>query len=106
MARSIPAPHGHHNLPTHATALVGRDRDVASLSQLVLSDVRIVTLTGVGGCGKTRLSLAVAACLTGSFKDGVRLVELASVTDQLLVGQAVALRYGMEVVGPVPEKYA
>ena len=54
MARSAPALHGHHNLPTHTTALVGRDREVADLHQLLLSDDgRLVTLTGVGGCGKT-----------------------------------------------------
>ena len=51
MARSARVLHGHHNLPTHATALVGRDREVADLRQLLLSDDgRLVTLTGVGGC--------------------------------------------------------
>src|SRR6266568_4390158 len=58
MACSAPALHGHDNLPTNATALVGRDREVTDLRQLVLSaDGRLVTLTGVGGCGKTRLAL-------------------------------------------------
>jgi non-specific serine/threonine protein kinase len=91
MARAAPVLHGHHNLPTHATALVGRDREVADLRQLLLSDDgRLVTLTGVGGCGKTRLALGVAASLIGSFKDGVRLVELAAVVDPALVPQAVA----------------
>src|SRR5438270_6236773 len=72
MARSAPALHGHHNLPTHATALVGRDREIADLRQLLLSDDgRLVTLTGVGGCGKTRLALGVASSLIGSFTAGV-----------------------------------
>jgi predicted ribonuclease YlaK len=72
MASSVPALHGHHNLPTHPTTLVGRDRETASLCQLVLSgDGRLVTLTGVGGCGKTRLALAVASSLMDSFKNGV-----------------------------------
>jgi hypothetical protein len=54
MARLAPVLHGHHNLPTQATGLVGRDREVVDLRQLVLSDHgRLVTLTGVGGCGKT-----------------------------------------------------
>ena len=53
MARTAPVLHGHHNLPTHTTAFVGRDREVADLGQLVLrDDGRLVSLTGVGGCGK------------------------------------------------------
>jgi predicted ATPase len=96
MAREAPALPGHHNLPTHATALVGRDREVADLRQLLLSDDgRLVTLTGVGGCGKTRLALGVASSLIGSFKDGVWLVELAALADPLLVPQAVASVLGV-----------
>jgi predicted ATPase len=96
MARSAPALQGHQNLHTHATALVGRDREVADLHQLLLSDDgRLVTLTGVGGCGKTRLALGVACSLIGSFKDGVWLVELASLSDPLLVPQAVASVLGV-----------
>jgi predicted ATPase len=96
MARLAPVLHGHHNLPTQATGLVGRDREVVDLRQLVLSDHgRLVTLTGVGGCGKTRLALAVASSLIGSFKDGVWLVELAALADPLLVPQAVASIFGV-----------
>ena len=96
MARSAPALHSHHNLPTHATALVGRDREVADLRQLLLSDDgRLVTLTGVGGCGKTRLALGVASSVIGSFKDGVWLVELAALADPLLVPQAIASVLGV-----------
>ena len=87
---------GRHNLPTHATALVGRDREVADLRQLLLSDDgRLVTLTGVGGCGKTRLALGVASSLIGSFKDGIWLVELAALADPPLVPQAVASVLGV-----------
>jgi predicted ribonuclease YlaK len=82
MARSAPALHGQRNLPRHATALVGRDREVADLRERVLSDDgRLVTLTGVGGCGKTRLAIGVASSLIGLFKDGVWLLELAALTD-------------------------
>ncbi len=96
MARSAPALHNHHNLPTHATVLVGRDREVADLRRLLLSDDgRLVTLTGVGGCGKTRLALGVASSVIGSFKDGVWLVELAALTDPQLVPQATASVLGV-----------
>jgi predicted ATPase/DNA-binding CsgD family transcriptional regulator len=96
MAHLATAMKGHHNLPTHATALVGRDREVANLRQLVLSDDgRLITLTGVGGCGKTRLALGVASSLIGSFKDGAWMVELASLADPLLVHQAVASVLGV-----------
>jgi hypothetical protein len=82
--------------PRKPGALSGRDREVVDLRQLVLSDHgRLVTLTGVGGCGKTRLALAVASSLIGSFKDGVWLVELAALADPLLVPQAVASIFGV-----------
>src|SRR5207245_7722395 len=75
---------------------VGRDREVADLRQLLLTDHgRLVTLSGVGGCGKTRLALGVASSVIGSFKDGVWLVELATLADPLLVAQAVASVLGV-----------
>jgi predicted ATPase len=87
---------GYHNLPTHATALVGRDREIAELRQLLLSgDGRLVTLTGIGGCGKTRLALGVASKVISSFKDGIRLVELAALADPQLVPQAVSSVLGV-----------
>ena len=69
-----------HNLPVQLTPLIGRETDVAALGQLV-SDERLVTLTGSGGVGKTRLALAVAAELLEQFPGGVWFVELASVAD-------------------------
>jgi predicted ATPase/DNA-binding CsgD family transcriptional regulator/Tfp pilus assembly protein PilF len=96
MVRSPPAAPAYHNLPAPGTILVGRDKDVARLCQLVLQpDGRLVTLTGVGGCGKTRLALRVAAQLVGSFKDGVWLVPLASLADPLLVPFAVGSALGL-----------
>src|SRR5438270_3721802 len=96
MARPRPMWLGHHNLPASGTALVGRDQDVASLSRLVLGgEGRLVTLTGVGGCGKTRLAIKVASELVGTFRDGVWLVGLAPLTDPLLVPQAVASVLGV-----------
>jgi predicted ATPase/DNA-binding CsgD family transcriptional regulator/tetratricopeptide (TPR) repeat protein/DNA-binding XRE family transcriptional regulator len=96
MVRPKPMWPGHHNLPASGTALVGRDQDVASLNRLVLEgEGRVVTLTGVGGCGKTRLAIKVASELVGTFRDGVWLVGLAPLTDPLLVPQAVASVLGV-----------
>ncbi len=78
-----------HNLPAQLTSFVGRDEDVASVRRL-LTEHRLVTLTGFGGVGKTRLSLEVASRLIDNYLDGVRLVELAALTDPLLVPYAVA----------------
>ena len=83
-----------HNLPTHLTRLVGRTRLLADVQQS-LAEARLVTLTGAGGVGKTRLAHAVAASVLDAFADGVWLVELASVADPLLVGDAVARVLGL-----------
>jgi predicted ATPase/class 3 adenylate cyclase len=75
-----------NNLPAQMTAFVGRDREIAALLGLLRNpDVRLVTLTGAGGTGKTRLSLQVAADLLDEYEHGVWFVELASITDPELV---------------------
>ncbi|MBP2476499.1 non-specific serine/threonine protein kinase [Crossiella equi] len=76
------------------TTLVGRRRDVAEVKRL-LSTTRLITLTGVGGVGKTRLAARVAAELRRSFRDGAWLVELADLTDPALVPHAVATALGL-----------
>ena len=68
------------NLPQQLSSLVGREKVVAEVAELVRSS-RLVTLTGVGGVGKTRLALEVGAEVAGEFPDGVWIVELASVGD-------------------------
>jgi predicted ATPase/class 3 adenylate cyclase len=78
-----------HNLPVQVTSFIGRDHEIATVKQL-LSSARLLTLTGSGGVGKTRLALQVAADLTDRYPDGIWLVELASLTDDALVQQAVA----------------
>ena len=79
------------NLPAQSTPLIGREREIASaLALLRKPDVRLVTLTGPGGVGKTRLSLQIAADLLGEHEQGVWFVELASVTDPGLVLPAIA----------------
>jgi predicted ATPase/class 3 adenylate cyclase len=78
------------NLPLQATSFVGREAEFAYLLELVRAN-RLVTVTGVGGSGKTRLTLQVAAELAPEAREGVRYVELAAITDPSLVDSA-ALR--------------
>jgi predicted ATPase/class 3 adenylate cyclase len=86
--RSLGNPALLHNLPAQPTAFVGRHAELAEVRNLVESS-RLVTLTGAGGCGKTRLGLQVAAELLDGSGDGVWLVELARVTDPEAVATAV-----------------
>src|SRR5258706_10542940 len=78
-----------HNLPFQLTSFVGREQEIAQLEALVTAN-RLVTLTGAGGAGKTRLATEVASRLTDAFPDGIWLVELAALPDSRLVPQAVA----------------
>jgi predicted ATPase len=84
-----PAEVARHNLPASLTSFVGRQSETAEVRRL-LATTRLLTLTGTGGCGKTRLALEVAAELIEEYPDGVWLVELAALTDPGLVAQAVA----------------
>ncbi len=77
------------NLRAATTSFIGRESEVAEL-QAVVKAHRLVTLTGVGGVGKTRLALEVAARLADEFPDGVWFFELAAVTDPAAVSDAVA----------------
>ena len=87
---SLPPP-VRHNLPTPPTPLLGRDVDVAALRALLLdAAARLVTLTGVGGTGKTRLAVAAAAAVLGAFPDGVAFVDLSPLRDLTLVAPTIA----------------
>ena len=87
------------NLPSELTSFIGRERETAEVKRS-LGDVRLLTLTGPGGCGKTRLALAVGEGLTERFEGGVWWVELAPVSDPALVPRAVASALGVhEQVG-------
>src|SRR5688500_5914241 len=80
-----------NNLPLQPTPLVGREREVAEITDRVRSEeVRLLTLTGPGGTGKTRLALQAAADLLEEFEDGVFLVALATITDPELVPSTIA----------------
>jgi predicted ATPase/DNA-binding NarL/FixJ family response regulator len=78
-----------NNLPFQLTSLVGRQREISEVEGL-LAEARLLTLTGPGGSGKTRLALAVAAEVVEDYEDGSWLVELAPLSDPELVAQAVA----------------
>jgi len=81
--------HRRHNLPAQLTSFIGRTDEIAEIRQL-LSTTRLLTLTGAGGCGKTRLALQVAAELLDQFRDGVWVVDLSPLAEPDLVKNAVA----------------
>jgi predicted ATPase/DNA-binding SARP family transcriptional activator len=78
-----------HNLPIQLSSFIGREREVRLIEQL-LEGSRVLTLTGPGGTGKTRLGIEAAATFIGSRRDGVWLVELAAVSEPALVIQTIA----------------
>jgi len=85
MARPAPRP---GNLPAEATSFVGRRRELADVRRK-LTEARVVSLTGPGGVGKTRLAIRAATGLRRGFPDGTWLVELADVHEPALLGNAV-----------------
>lgn len=89
------------NLPRQLSSLVGREALVGEVAELVRSN-RLVTLTGVGGVGKTRLALEVGAEVAGEFPDGVWIVELAGVDDPGVIPAALATVLGISPQGDVP----
>jgi predicted ATPase/class 3 adenylate cyclase len=89
------------NLPTERTAFIGREREIAGLLEL-LRRRRLVTLTGPGGTGKTRLALRAAAELLDDFSNGVFFIDLAPISDPGLVPSAIAGALGIRDLGPRP----
>lgn len=99
MAVARPAIAPKTYLPTPPAPIVGRDAEITALISLLHDpNVRLVTLTGPGGIGKTRLSLAVAAALETAFADGVAFVDLAPLHDPALVATAIAHALGLREI--------
>src|SRR4051812_40801418 len=98
----VTAPSRHHatEIPVPLTPLIGREREVVAVRDLLgQDDVRLVTLTGPGGVGKTRLALRVAADVQGAFADGVAFVSLASIRDPEFVLPAIAQALDLPELG-------
>ncbi len=97
MVHLSPVSHGtpaKHNLPAEIASFVGREGAIAEIRRLV-ARARLLTLTGAGGCGKTRLAVRAAADAAQSFPDGVWFVPLAPLTDSAFVPRAVAAAVGI-----------
>jgi predicted ATPase/transcriptional regulator with XRE-family HTH domain len=88
-----------HNLPIQLTSFIGREKEITEIKRLLSEregGVRLLTLTGHGGCGKTRLALQSASSLLDDFRDGVWLIELAPLGDPALVPQTIATVLGLK----------
>ncbi len=84
------------NLPRQLTGFIGRERELAE-AVVLLRNSRLLTLTGAGGCGKTRLALELAEQRSGDFSDGVWPVELAALGEPELIGPAIAQAHDMRL---------
>jgi predicted ATPase/uncharacterized protein HemY len=92
-----------HNLPAQLTTLVGRESEINAIRQrMQREDVRLLTLTGPGGIGKTRLGVEVAATLLQDFPDGIFFVSLAPIRDPGLVLSTIAHTLGVKESGGLP----
>ncbi|MER8187163.1 BTAD domain-containing putative transcriptional regulator [Kitasatospora sp. NPDC094015] len=89
-------PERRHNLPAQLTSFIGRERELAEVQDL-LARGRLLTLTGPGGCGKTRLALAVAERRVEAVRDGVWFVDLAALADPRFLPDVVATALGLQL---------
>lgn len=93
--RSLDNPALPNNLPQQVTSFIGRETEIAAVKSL-LAKTHLLTLTGSGGCGKSRLTLQVAAEVLEDYPDGAWLVEFAPLSDSTLVPQTVATVLGVK----------
>lgn len=89
------------NLPHALTSFIGREQEMGEIGRL-LARTRLMTLTGAGGSGKTRLALQAAEALSEAFADGICLVELAAVSDPSLVPQTIASALNVHEAADAP----
>ncbi|MEJ2267302.1 MAG: NB-ARC domain-containing protein, partial [Anaerolineales bacterium] len=89
------------NLPVQLTSFIGRESDLANVG-LMLSEARCITITGPGGCGKTRLALQIAHKVNEEFEDGVWWVDLAPLLDPALLAQLIVHTLGLRPVANQP----
>src|SRR5215471_303350 len=82
-------------LPRPRTSFVGRESEIAEARNLLQGN-RLLTLTGPGGCGKTRMAIALAADVTDDFAQGVQFVSLAAIRDPSLVAVSIAQSIGLQ----------
>ncbi len=95
-ALAAPAARPRRNLPAPPTPLLGRAREVTELAELLRGPARLVTLTGPGGTGKTRLALGAAEALADDFADGAHFADLSSLRDPATVAPAIARAAGLD----------
>src|SRR6266851_499451 len=98
-------PRPRHNLTIQPTPFLGREREVATARQHVLAEdppVRLLTLTGPGGTGKTRLALEIGRTLVEQFEDGVYVIDLAPIHDAQFLASAIARTLSAEATGDLP----
>ncbi|MFF1635218.1 ATP-binding protein [Leifsonia sp. NPDC058248] len=89
-------------LPAPLTELIGRERELADLERMLAGGTRLVTITGPGGIGKSRLSIAAAKALAPRFPDGAVFIDLSAVHDAATVPNTVAQTIGVRDTGDVP----
>jgi predicted ATPase/DNA-binding SARP family transcriptional activator len=86
-----------HNLPSQTAPFIGREKEISEIIQLLKgSDVRLLTLTGPGGVGKTRLAIQTAQKLVDAYPDGITFIDLAPISDSKLVENRIAQGFGIK----------